>query len=62
MKHQQQLKNLRPSKLKPNQVAIKDKRFLTRVDLNVPQSKQDPDIIMNTARTDDDLPKPSSIP
>ena len=32
------------------------------MEYSVPQDKQDPNIIMNTARTDAALPKPSSIP
>ncbi len=44
------------SKLKIDQVASKDKRVSIHVNLNLPQDKQDPNIITNTARTDADLP------
>merc|ERR1719454_1188641 len=44
------------SKLKIDQVDVKDKRVFIRVDFNVPQDKQDPNIITNTARIDAALP------
>merc|ERR1719502_1964632 len=44
------------SKLKIDQVDLKDKRVFIRVDFNVPQDKQDPNIITNTARIDAALP------
>ena len=44
------------SKLKIDQVASKDKRVSIHVNLKVPQDKQDPNIITNTARIDADLP------
>ena len=50
------------SALKIDQVAIKDNEFFTRVDFNVPQDKQDPNTIMNTACIDTALPKPTVSP
>jgi len=44
------------SKLKIDQVGLKDKRVFIRVDFNVPQDKQDPNIITNTARIDAAIP------
>merc|ERR1719419_893630 len=44
------------AKLKIDQVDLKDKRVFIRVDFNVPQDKQDPNIITNTARIDAALP------
>merc|ERR1712054_5094 len=44
------------SKLKIDQVDLNDKRVFIRVDSNVPQDKQDPNIITNTARIDAALP------
>jgi len=44
------------SKLKIDQVDLKDKRIFIRVDFNVPQDKKDPNIITNTARIDAALP------
>ena len=48
--------------LKSNQVAIKDNKLFTRMEFNVPQDKQDPSTILNTAFIDTALPKPTSIP
>ncbi len=36
--------------------------FFTNVDFNIPQDKQDPNFITNTARVDVTLPAPSSTP
>merc|ERR1712156_186893 len=44
------------AKLKINEVDVKGKRVFIRVDFNVPQDKQDPNIITNTARIDAALP------
>merc|ERR1712216_685711 len=44
------------SKMKIDEVDLKDKRVFIRVDFNVPQDKQDPNIITNTARIDAALP------
>ncbi|CAJ1374446.1 unnamed protein product [Effrenium voratum] len=44
------------AKLKIDEVDLKDKRVFIRVDFNVPQDKQDPNIITNTARIDAALP------
>merc|ERR1719414_1928305 len=44
------------NKMKIDQVDLKDKRVFIRVDFNVPQDKQDPNIITNTARIDAALP------
>ena len=49
-------KDLCLSNLKIDQVASRTNEFFTRVDFNVPQVKQDPNIIMNTARIDAALP------
>merc|ERR1711966_348918 len=44
------------SKLKIDEVDVKGKRVFIRVDFNVPQDKQDPNIITNTARIDGAVP------
>merc|ERR1712129_595479 len=44
------------AKLKIDEVDVKGKRVFIRVDFNVPQDKQDPNIITNTARIDAALP------
>jgi len=44
------------SKLKIDQVDVKGKQVLIRVDFNVPQDKKDPNINTNTARIDASLP------
>merc|ERR1712137_1237872 len=44
------------NKMKIDEVDLKDKRVFIRVDFNVPQDKQDPSIITNTARIDAALP------
>merc|ERR1719221_676589 len=44
------------NKLKIGDVDVKDKRVFIRVDFNVPQDKNDPNIITNTARIDAALP------
>merc|ERR1711966_160723 len=44
------------SKLKIDEVDVKGKRVFIRVDFNVPQDKQDPNIITNTARIDAAIP------
>merc|ERR1719411_2289293 len=44
------------SKLQIDQVDLKGKRVFIRVDFNVPQDKEDPSIITNTARIDAALP------
>ena len=48
--------------MKIDQATIKDNEFLTDVDSIVPLDKQDPHIIMNTARIDAALPKPIKNP
>lgn len=44
------------AKLRINQVDLKGKRVFIRVDFNVPQEKQNPNIITNTARIDAAIP------
>merc|ERR1740116_461569 len=44
------------NKLKIGDVDVKDKRVFIRVDFNVPQDKNDPNVITNTARIDAALP------
>jgi len=44
------------AKLQIDEVDVKGKRVFIRVDFNVPQDKQDPNIITNTARIDAALP------
>jgi len=44
------------NKLKIEDVDVKDQRVFIRVDFNVPQDKNDPNIITNTARIDAALP------
>jgi len=44
------------SRLKIDQVDVKGKQVLIRVDFNVPQDKKDPNINTNTARIDASLP------
>ena len=39
-----------------NDIDVKDKRVLMRVDFNVPQDKNDPSVITNTARIDGAMP------
>merc|ERR1719456_1538194 len=49
------------NKLKVEDVDVKGKRVFIRVDFNVPQDKQDPNIITNTARIDAALPTIKSV-
>merc|ERR1719335_1152816 len=44
------------NKLRIDGVDVKDKRVFIRVDFNVPQDKQDPNIITNTQRINAALP------
>merc|ERR1719387_758867 len=44
------------NKLRIDSVDVKDKRVFIRVDFNVPQDKEDPNIITNTQRIDGALP------
>merc|ERR1719271_638070 len=49
------------NKMKVEDVDVKGKRVFIRVDFNVPQDKQDPNVITNTARIDAALPTIKSV-